>query len=209
MRRLTREDAARERGVSLRTMDRWIKEGIVKVDSFMEGQRRRVMVLLEDDDTSQQDIMGREATEGSQPTGPAVRAEGPLVESTESARLASELAVAQERVRGLEEQLSGMQRLTETMEEQRSGEQARHEERVEGLEQVIETLREQNEAGQKLHEEQVGGLNQLVETLQEQNALERSRYSQFYQDLVNGTLALPEARVERRPWWRFWGRRDA
>lgn len=206
MRRLTREEAARERGVSLRTMDRWIKEGIVEVETFMEGQRRRVMVLLEDDDTPKQDMTGRVATEDSQPLGPSVESEDASAESAESAGLASELAVAQERVRGLEAQLAGMRRLTETLEEQRSGQQARHEERVEGLERVIETLREQNEVGQKLHEEQVSGLNQLVETLQEQNALERSRYSELYHDLVNGTLALPEARVERRPWWRFWGR---
>ena len=206
MRRLTREDAARERGVSLRTMDRWIKEEIVEVETFMEGQRRRVMVLLEDDDTPQQDMTGRVATEESQPLGPSVESEKPSSDGGEAAQLASELAVARERVRGLEEQVAGMHKLAETLEERRAGQQARYEERVEGLEQVIEALREQNEVGQKLHEEQVGGLNQLVETLQEQNALERSRYSQIYNDLLNGTLALPEARIVRRPWWRFWGR---
>ena len=206
MRRLTREDAARERGVSLRTMDRWIKEGIVEVETFMEGQRRRVVVLLEDDGTPQQDMTGREATGESQMVGPLAEAEDPSVESPDATRLASELAVAQERVRGLEEQLEGMRKLTDTLEEQRSGEQSRHDEKVEGLEQLIATLREQNAVGQQLHEEQVGGLHQLVETLQEQNKLERSRYSQLYQDLVNGTLALPEARSEPRPWWRFWER---
>ena len=206
MRRLTREDAARERGVSLRTMDRWIKEGIVEVETFMEGQRRRVMVLLEGDGMPQQDMPGREATGESPQVGSLAEAEDPSVESPDATRLASELAVAQERVRGLEDQLEGMRRLTETLEEQREGEQSRHDERVEGLEQLIETLREQNAVGQRLHEEQVGGLHELVETLQEQNKLERSRYSQLYQDLVNGTLALPEARSERRPWWRVWER---
>ena len=56
MRELTREQAAREKGVSLRTMDRWISEGVVEVETFMEGQRRRVMVLLGDDEAVSSEV---------------------------------------------------------------------------------------------------------------------------------------------------------
>ena len=54
--------------------------------------------------------------------------------------------------------------------------------------------------------ERVRGLEELVVTLKDQNVMEQGRYSQIYQDMVNGTLALPPGRTRRRPWWRFWGR---
>ena len=57
-------------------------------------------------------------------------------------------------------------------------------------------------------QERARGLEELVEILKAQNALEQSRYGQLYQALVDGTLALPEAKRERRPWWKFWERAE-
>ena len=51
--------------------------------------------------------------------------------------------------------------------------------------------------------ERVRGLEGLVEVLREQNTLEQSRYSELYQALRDGTLALPEAKRDR-PWWKIW-----
>ena len=49
MRRMTREEAANERGVTLRTLDRWIAEGSVEVERVQFGRQTRVYVLMDDD----------------------------------------------------------------------------------------------------------------------------------------------------------------
>ena len=189
-RKLTREQAAQERRVSLRTMDRWISEGTVEVETFMEGQRRRVMVLVDDED---RDSPGRAA--------PSTELHRDLENAS---TLATELAMSRERVHGLEEQLGALQQLVESLREQRAHDERRYVEREEGIGQVVEALREQKAAEDKVHEEQIEGLRELIGVLKEQNTLERSRYSQLYHDVVNGTLALPEPHNGHRPWWRFW-----
>ena len=83
-RRLSREEAARARGVSLSTMDRWIRQGVVEVEHIMDGQRRRVVVLVDEDE---------EHVEGS----------GGGESEGDTQHITVELAVSQERVRGLEE----------------------------------------------------------------------------------------------------------
>ena len=195
MRQLTREQAAREKGVSLRTMDRWISEGVVEVETFMEGQRRRVMVRLDDDEPASSQV----------PIATAEPDEEPVRAST----VPAELAVSRERIHGLKEQVAALQQLVDTLREQKGSEERRHSEREGSLEQLVETLREQRAAEEKMHDEQVVGLHELVGVLKEQNVMEQSRYSQLYHDVVSGTLALPEGRNLHRPWWRFWIRGPA
>ena len=75
MRLLTKAEACREMAVSLCTLDRWIASGDVRTRWEPRGRRHRVYVILDDDPP----------------------------ENGGSANL--ELAVAQEQVRGLEEQV--------------------------------------------------------------------------------------------------------
>ena len=170
MRRLSREEAARERGVTLRTLDRWIAEGSVNVERIKFGRQTRVLVLMDDERVgAEYDVsfgllgdgeildVGVSEVEEMQPRGEEGagdkegRVLGEPVEgvSVREVELEVELAKARERVRGLED---------------------------------------------------------LVGVLKDQNTLERSRYGELYQALVNGTLALPEAERHERPWWKFWER---
>ena len=51
--------------------------------------------------------------------------------------------------------------------------------------------------------ERCAGLEDLVEHLHEQLNFERGRYSELYNDIKTGQLALPAPKRDR-PWWRFW-----
>ena len=82
MRLLTKEEACRELGVSLSTLDRRISAGDVMVRREPRGRRHRVFVVLDD---------------SSYDTNSATNT-APKVASGEA-----QLAVARERIRGLEE----------------------------------------------------------------------------------------------------------
>ena len=82
MRLLTKAEACREMAMSLSTLDRRIASGELSVRREPHGSRHRVYVLVEDDPPPQED---------------------------DGAPCASELAVARERVRGLEEQVAFLQ----------------------------------------------------------------------------------------------------
>ena len=79
MRTLTKSEACRELSVSLSTLDRRIAAGAVRTKREPRGRRHRVYVMLDDDPPS-------------------------TIETPQS-----ELAAAQERVRGLEEQVAFLQ----------------------------------------------------------------------------------------------------
>ena len=79
MRMLTKAEACRELGLSLSTLDRRIASGEVHTKREPRGRRHRVYVMLDDDLPS-------------------------VVETTKS-----EPSVAQERIRGLEEQVAILQ----------------------------------------------------------------------------------------------------
>ena len=51
--------------------------------------------------------------------------------------------------------------------------------------------------------ERCAGLEDLVEHLHEQLNFERGRYSELYNDMKTGQLALAAPKAAR-PWWRFW-----
>ena len=87
MRLLTKAEACRELAVSLSTLDRRIASGEVHTKREPRGRRHRVYVMLDDDVPS-------------------------AVETPKS-----ELAVAQERMRGLEEQVAILQELLEREQE--------------------------------------------------------------------------------------------
>ena len=87
MRLLTKEEACRELRLSLSTLNRRIAAGEVPVRREPRGRRHRVYVMLDDD-----------------PPGNGEAA-------------ASELAVAQERIRGLEEQMAFLQEQLELEQE--------------------------------------------------------------------------------------------
>ena len=93
MRLLTKAEACRELSVSLSTLDRRIASGEITARREPRGRRHRVYVMLDDD--------------------PPGAVEAPK----------SELAVARERVRGLEEQVAFLQEQLE-LEQQRNGELA-------------------------------------------------------------------------------------
>ena len=164
MRRLTREEAANERGVTLRTLDRWIAEGSVKVERVQFGRQTRVYVLM---DYEEED--GRDATADESAVDMGVGD-----------------SITSEAVGGVDQGV-----------EREGGENRVEDMDSREIELELELTRAQ---------ERVRGLEELVEILKAQNALEQSRYGQLYQALVDGTLALPEAKTERRPWWKFWER---
>ena len=91
MRLVTKADACREFKVSLSTLDRWIASGDVQVSREPRGRRHRVFVVMEDEDLDGERIPVPNAL-GGEETVP----EGLLPDKVS-------LAVAQERVRGLEE----------------------------------------------------------------------------------------------------------
>ncbi len=82
MRLLTKAEACRELGLSLSTLDRRIATGELKAKRELHGRRHRVYVILDDDPPGNDNN----------------------VESGGTA-----LAVAQERIRGLEEQVEFLQ----------------------------------------------------------------------------------------------------
>ena len=94
MRILTKAEAWRELAVSLSTLDRQIAAGEVRTKREPRGRRHRVYVMLDDD--------------------PPVNADG--VESGTGAP-----AVAQERVRGLEEQMAFLQEQLELERQRNAG----------------------------------------------------------------------------------------
>ena len=104
MRLLTKAEACRELAVSLSTLDRRIASGDVRIKREPRGRRHRVYVMLDDDPPS--------AVETPQP----------------------ELAVVQERIDGLEEQVA-------TLQEQLGSERQRNAELINELKAA--TVREQ------------------------------------------------------------------
>ena len=98
MRQLTKAEACRELAVSLSTLDRRIASGEIEVRREQRGRRHRVYVMLDDDPPE---------------NGVHARSQGTLLD------------VAQERIRGLDEQLALLQ-----------GQLALEQERNAGLEEV-------------------------------------------------------------------------
>ena len=94
MRLLTKAEACRELRLSLSTLNRWIAAGELAVKREPRGQRHRVHVMLDDD--------------------PPVDGNG--VESGNGA-----LAVARERIRGLEEQVVILQEQLELERKRNAG----------------------------------------------------------------------------------------
>ena len=82
MRQLTKAEACRELAVSLSTLDRRIASGDIEVRREQHGRRHRVYVMLDDD---------------PQENGVAAKSRGTLLD------------VAQERIRGLDEQVEPLQ----------------------------------------------------------------------------------------------------
>ena len=82
MRQLTKAEACRELAVSLSTLDRRIASGEIEVRREPHGRRHRIYVVLDDDPPG---------------NGVAAKSRGTLLE------------VAQERIRGLEEQMELLQ----------------------------------------------------------------------------------------------------
>ena len=82
MRQLTKAEACRELAVSLSTLDRRIASGDIEVRREQHGRRHRVYVMLDDD---------------PQENGVAGKSRGTLLD------------VAQERIRGLDEQVELLQ----------------------------------------------------------------------------------------------------
>ena len=82
MRQLTKAEACRELAVSLSTLDRRIASGDIQVRREQRGSRHRIYVMLDDDLTE---------------NGVNARSQGTLLD------------VAQERIRGLDEQVALLQ----------------------------------------------------------------------------------------------------
>ena len=91
MRLVTKADACKELKVSLSTLDRWIASGNVQIRKEPRGRRHRVYVVMEDGGADGERISVSNA-HGGEETVP----EGQLSDKVS-------LAVAQERIRGLEE----------------------------------------------------------------------------------------------------------
>ena len=87
MRLLTKEEACRELGMSLSTLDRRITDGRLMVRRERRGQRHRVYVMVDDDAFETNGTTNTPATVGSCNT---------------------QLALARERIRGLEEQVGNL-----------------------------------------------------------------------------------------------------
>ena len=85
MRLLTKTEACREFGISLSTLDRRITAGQLMVRRESHGQRHRVYVVVDDD---------------------ALQLNGTIHGTLEAGSRDSQLAVARERIRGLEEQVA-------------------------------------------------------------------------------------------------------
>ena len=87
MRLLTKEEACRELGMSLSTLDRRITDGRLMVRRERHGQRHRVYVMVDDD---------------------IFETNGATNTSTVVGSCSTQLAVARERIRGLEEQVDNL-----------------------------------------------------------------------------------------------------
>ena len=85
MRLLTKAEACRELGVSLSTLDRRITAGQLMVRREAHGQRHRVYIVMEDN---------------------ALQLNGAIYGTLEAGSRDSQIAVARERIRGLEEQVA-------------------------------------------------------------------------------------------------------
>ena len=94
MRLLTKAEACRELAVSLSTLDRRIALGEIEVRREQQGRQRRVYVMLDDD-----------------PPENGVDAESQV----------ASLDVAQERIRGLEEQVELLKTLLDLEQERNAG----------------------------------------------------------------------------------------
>ena len=91
MRQLTKAEACRELAVSLSTLDRRIASGDIQVRREQQGRRHRIYVMLDDDLPE---------------NGANARSQGTLLD------------VAQERIRGLDEQVALLQGQLEQEQEQ-------------------------------------------------------------------------------------------
>ena len=87
MRLLTKEEACRELGMSLSTLDRRITAGRLTVRREPHGDRHRIYVVVDDDALQTNGATNASVTVGSGST---------------------QLAVARERIRGLEEQVGNL-----------------------------------------------------------------------------------------------------
>ena len=104
MRELTKAEACRELAVSLSTLDRRIASGEIEVRREPHGRRHRIYVMLDDD---------------------------PLNNSVAAESQGTLLEVAQERIRGLEEQVSLLQGQLALEQERNAGlEETRRQERA-------------------------------------------------------------------------------
>ncbi len=105
MRQLTKAEACRELAVSLSTLDRRIASGDIQVRREQHGSRHRIYVMLDD---------------GLPENGASARSQGTLLD------------VAQERIRGLDEQVELLQGQLEQEQERNVGlEETYREDRVE------------------------------------------------------------------------------
>ena len=105
MRQLTKAEACRELAVSLSTLDRRIASGDIQVRREQRGSRHRIYVMLDDDLAE---------------NGANARSQGTLLD------------VAQERIRGLDEQVALLQAQLALEQERNAGlEETYREDRVE------------------------------------------------------------------------------
>ena len=106
MRQLTKAEACRELAVSLSTLDRRIASGEIQIRREQQGRRHRIYVMLDDDLAE---------------NGASAKSQGALLD------------VAQERIRGLDEQVELLQAQLELEQERNIGlEESYRKERVEG-----------------------------------------------------------------------------
>ena len=126
MLRLSCDEAAKALGTSVSTLDRWIKGGTVESEVVMVGQQRRVTVLLPEVEED-----GRFPVAAAAPLG--IDAELALVQE-QSMDLRSDLKVANERVRGLED-------LVDTLREQVVFERSRYAEIYHDVRPMLEAPR--------------------------------------------------------------------
>ena len=131
MLRLSRDQAAEHLGVSLNTVDRHIKAGLLEAEHVMVGLQRRVVVLVPENEE-----------EGELPEGVTLASPngtGPLPPGEQPVELEAALEAERQRVENLEGELE--------VERQRVAEQEKAlavtDERIKGLEELIDTLKEQ------------------------------------------------------------------
>ena len=131
MLRLTRDEAADHLGMSLNTLDRRIKAGLVQVEHTMVGLQRRVVVLIPE--TEEEGEVPEPVSRGPLPF-PGMEIAGDRVSELED-----ELEAERTRVSELEEALESERHRIGELEK----ELAVADERSRGLESLVETLKEQ------------------------------------------------------------------